>query len=137
MYRLPTFLVGLLSLAILPTVVGCVASLQAEPVYVEASDVPVNVEVYPHTYYEGRTVYLVNDHWYYRDGTRWQYYREEPAPLNRHRTYIQQAPPARRYVVSPPDRTARAVVAPPARRVQRERAHRRDDDTRESRGHER
>jgi hypothetical protein len=40
-------------------------------------------------------------------------------------------------VASPPDRTARAVVAPPARRVQRERAHARHDDTRESRGNER
>ena len=122
MSRPRTVLVTLLGCAMLPALVGCVASLQAEPAYAEVGDVPVNVVVYPHTYYEGRTVYLVNDRWYYRDGPRWQYYREEPAPLIEHRNYIQQAPPAeRRYVASPRERTARAVVAPPARRDRRER----------------
>jgi hypothetical protein len=75
---------------------GCRATAYAdEPVgYVEVSSAPVDVEVYPHTYYGGRQVYYVRDRWMYRDGGRWLYYRQEPPELYRQRTYIQQAPPA-------------------------------------------
>ena len=113
MSRTQIVLVALLSLAAPLSVSGCVATLEAEPAYVEVSNVPSNIEIYPHEYYEGRTVYLVHDNWYYRDGTRWAYYRQEPAPLNRRRMYIQQAPPASR---APPSAARAPVrVAPPAR----------------------
>lgn len=89
-----------------------------------------NVEVYPHEYYDGHVVYLVNDRWYYREGPHWVYYRSEPAPLYERRTVIvhsrptvvreraqvRSAPPAHYY--SAPVRTAppaRRYVAPPAR----------------------
>jgi len=131
MFRTRIVLVALSSLVTLLSFTGCVASLQAEPAYVEVSNVPANIEIYPHEYYEGRTVYLVNDNWYYRDGARWVYYRQEPAPLNQRRMYIQQAPPAsRRYSATPashrePTRAAPAShreptrAAPASRRVQR------------------
>lgn len=93
---------------------GCVARVVPGPAYVEAEYVPADIELYPHTYYEGRVVYLVNDRWYYRHGPGWVYYRSEPRPLYsqrqyyyrqygrspyvyRERPYVQQAPPARRY----------------------------------------
>jgi hypothetical protein len=80
---------------------GCRASVATRPAAYELtySDVPADIEVYPHTYYEGHPVYLYNDRWYYRgDGGRWRYYHTEPAPLYqyRQRNYIQQAPPAPR-----------------------------------------
>jgi hypothetical protein len=74
---------------------GCYARATAEPAFVEAEYAPVQVDVYPHTVYEGRVVYLVNDHWYTRDRGRWVYYRVEPTPLYRQRLVVQQAPPAR------------------------------------------
>ncbi|HEY3593520.1 MAG TPA: hypothetical protein VGL13_06590 [Polyangiaceae bacterium] len=57
---------------------------------------PVDVQTYPHTDYEGRTVYFVNGRSYYSRGSRWYAYRHEPAGLVRQRQYVQQAPPARR-----------------------------------------
>lgn len=80
---------------------GCHATTySAEPVgYVELTAAPFDAELYPHTYYEGRVVYYVNDRWMYLDRGRWAYYQREPPALYRHRTYIQQAPPVypRRY----------------------------------------
>jgi hypothetical protein len=63
---------------------------------VEVSSVPVEIETYPHTEYRGHVVYLVDGRWYYPRGRHWYAYRTEPAPLVRHRSYIQAAPPARR-----------------------------------------
>ena len=64
---------------------------------------PANLEAYPSTEYEGRTVYLVDDRWVYFDGSRWVRYASEPpelesrrATLQRTRPYVQQAPPAMR-----------------------------------------
>jgi len=73
----------------------CYARGHAE--FAEADYTPVHLDVYPHTVYEGRVVYLVNDHWYTRDQGRWVYYRVEPTPLYRQRVVVQQAPlaPAR------------------------------------------
>ncbi len=76
--------------------------VEAEPVEptatVEVTSAPYDIETYPHTVYEGRTVYLYNGGWYYRDGGRWARYREEPGQLReyRQRSYVQQAPPAPR-----------------------------------------
>ncbi|MEP7124987.1 MAG: hypothetical protein ABJE95_28920 [Byssovorax sp.] len=76
---------------------GCYASAGTSTVaYVETSEAPVeiDVETYPHTYYEGRTVYFYQDRWYYQDAGRWSYYRDEPPVLYRQRGFVQQAPPA-------------------------------------------
>jgi hypothetical protein len=83
---------------------GCVATLGTDAEYAEADDVPPDITVYPHTYYEGRDVYLVNDRYYYRGPDQhWVYYRHAPAPLVerrssfvRERPYVQQAPVVRR-----------------------------------------
>ena len=73
---------------------GCYAEADAEPVYVDATVAPVDIEMAPSYYYEGRTVYYVNDHWYARDRGHWVYYRSEPAPLARYRVQVQRAPRA-------------------------------------------
>jgi hypothetical protein len=106
---------------------GCYVHAEPEPVYAttEVTAAPVAVETYPSTVYEGRTVYLYNDRWYYRDGGRWAYYRQEPPTLYRHRHYVQSAPPARRnhppgYAPAPPSPRYQngPSSAPPATRVQ-------------------
>jgi hypothetical protein len=101
---------------------GChgYVTTEPEPVYAttELTSAPVaDIEAYPQVVYEGRPVYLYNNHWYYRNGNRWSYYRNEPPVLERHRRYVQTAPPANRgyeYRRAP----APTYQAPPARRVQ-------------------
>ena len=88
---------------------GCTASVRPPVSYVEVSSAPVDVRSYPHTTYDGRDVYYVNDRWMYNDRGRWAYYREEPATLYRYRRSPQYAPPA----YSTP-RQAPVQVAPPA-----------------------
>ncbi len=101
---------------------GCYAEAGAEPEYVEASAAPIDIEVAPHYEYEGRTVYYVNDHWYARDRGRWVYYRSEPQPLYRQRSYVQAAPrapePRRERREARPRVETRRNEAPRARRVQ-------------------
>src|SRR5437762_12424724 len=70
---------------------GCVARVQPAA-YVDATYVPGDIETYPHTAWEGRVVYLYGDRWYFHDGPRWAYLREEPPYLYRHRTYVVAAP---------------------------------------------
>lgn len=82
----------LLLLAVLATG-GCYAEATTGAV-VTTDYVPARVEVYPHEYYDGHVVYLIDDHWYYHDGAHWVYYRQEPEVLVRRRTVIHQAPPA-------------------------------------------
>jgi hypothetical protein len=95
---------------------GCYAEADAEPVYVDTAMAPVEVEVAPTYYYEGRPVYYVHDHWYARDGARWMYYRTEPAPLARYRLNVQRAPraPERERFSEPrrPEREERREAAP-------------------------
>jgi hypothetical protein len=71
----------------------------AEPVgTVEVTSAPVvNYEAYPHTVYQGRTVYYVNNRWGYPHPGGWSYYRTEPQELVRYRHYVETAPPAPRY----------------------------------------
>jgi hypothetical protein len=71
------------------------APIEPATVEVTADTVPVNIETYPYTEYEGRRVYLWGDRWYYRSGNRWSYYRSEPETLRRYRATRQAAPPAR------------------------------------------
>jgi hypothetical protein len=85
---------------------GCAAPVGPDPVYAEAAYVPSDIASYPHTLYQGQLVYLVNDHWYYRNGSRWVYYQREPDVLVQQRTYIQQAPRAHARSVRVEDRRA-------------------------------
>jgi hypothetical protein len=112
--------VGLLS--------GCVAHVRSEPAYAEAVYVPPDIETYPHTNYDGRVVYLVNDRWYYREGPRWVYYRSEPRPLYTHRRrvyvhheYVNHDRVNGGYYAAPPVNRAPPAYgpqyAPPATRV--------------------
>ena len=73
---------------------GCYADADAEPVYVDATVAPVDVDTAPSYYYDGRTVYYWDNHWYTRDHDHWVYYRTEPEPLARHRVEVQRAPRA-------------------------------------------
>lgn len=67
---------------------GCV--VREQPVEYAEADPGVDVTVYPHDYYEGRTVYWVHDRWYYRDGNHWRYYRSEPGELYRRRHVVRE-----------------------------------------------
>lgn len=95
---------------------GC--TVTTEPAYAEVDTAPPNIETYPSTVYEGQTVYLYNDHWYYRHGDRWAYYRREPEYLTHQRTVVRRpAPPApgRGYYAAPPvERREERREAPPA-----------------------
>ena len=75
-------------------VILAACSVTTEPAYAEVETAPPNIETYPQTVYEGRTVYLVNEHWYYRHGNHWAYYRQEPEYLVRQRSTVRHAPPA-------------------------------------------
>lgn len=59
-------------------------------VYAEEVDTApvINIETYPQTTYEGRTVYYYQDRWYFRNGPRWTYYRREPPALIEHRRHV-------------------------------------------------
>lgn len=125
---------------------GCYAAAEVEPAYVETTYVPAHVHAYPHYYYEGRTVYLIDNRWYYRHANgRWVYYRSEPPVLYRQRMTIRQAPPAPARQVSPaptryrenPPRQAppayyrddgRQVTPPPPRKKKHDDDHDRDRD---------
>lgn len=94
---------------------------------VEVTSAPVvEYRLYPHTVYEGRVVYLIDNRWGYPQGDRWIVYRTEPPPLARYRTTIESAPPApRTYVPATPEaaparpreETRPPTSAPPARRT--------------------
>lgn len=93
---------GAIVLACAAVVGGCSATIvPAEPVYgapsaygptVEATVVPPDIYVYPHTWYGGRNVYLYGGRWYYPYGRGWRVYRTEPAELGRYRTHIERSP---------------------------------------------
>jgi hypothetical protein len=96
-------LVFLLPGALLLPIAACTATVvPVEPVgtyEVTSTAIPMDIEAYPHTYFDGRPVYLYSGRWYYRgDGGRWRFYSPEPQPLfqYRQRNYVQQAPPAPR-----------------------------------------
>jgi hypothetical protein len=67
-----------------------------DTVYVDSA--PASIETYPHYRYAGTDVYYANGRYYRRTGNRWAYYRRAPRELERQRTYVQHAPPARRDV---------------------------------------
>lgn len=119
---------SLIVAALLGTMSGCYAEATGPDVEYEATAPAVDVEVYPHEYYEGHVVYLVGDHWYYRDGPRWVYYRHEPHVLYQRRAVIRRAPVVReRSVVrrAPPAYRAAPVRRAAPARVERHERHER------------
>jgi hypothetical protein len=102
--------------------------------YVSVDYVPDDYAVYPHTYYAGEPVYLIDGRWYARQHSHWVYFRSEPPELfhyrqrvgpaarayprpYRYETQRRSAPPAR--ISAPPARRSAPparVSAPPARR---------------------
>lgn len=71
---------------------GCYASASTRPAYAEAYYEPPRVYAQPHTTYDGRVVYLVDDRWYFHDRGSWFYYTAEPEPLYRQRAVIRDRP---------------------------------------------
>lgn len=72
---------------------GCVLHAHPEPVgYAEVTSAPADIEAYPSVVYDGRPTYLYQNRWYYRNGDRWGYYREEPPVLREHRVRIYGQP---------------------------------------------
>jgi hypothetical protein len=93
----------LLAGAFVAQLVGCGAWTVAatEPVVTITSAPVADIELYPNTIYEGRTVYLYNDRWYYRDGAAWRYYDREP-PALAERRHLHGMPPPYVDVPGPP-----------------------------------
>jgi hypothetical protein len=61
------------------------ARVQAEPIFVEVETAPPAIEYAPQVVYLGHPAYYSQGHWYYRHGSRWAYYRDEPRPLYEYR----------------------------------------------------
>jgi hypothetical protein len=61
-------------------VTGC-ASRESAGGSVELTSAPVGYGSYPQAYYDGRTVYWVNNEWAYQDGGVWFSYGAEPLEL--------------------------------------------------------
>jgi hypothetical protein len=103
---------------------GCVAAVEAEPVYYASGpavvdeqvawvDAPADVETYPCETYGGTTVYLVSGRWYARSPRGWYYYRREPVELGRRRVVYESSPSYSTYYRSSYHPAApRVVVAP-------------------------
>ena len=62
---------------------------------------PDNIASYPHAWYEGRWIYLVDGAWYAPTAEGWVILRDEPTELGRYRRYYEPGPP-RRYAPSAP-----------------------------------
>jgi len=60
----------------------CLASAPAQAqVEIRVFPPPAFVVTASPEYYEGHATYWYQNHWYYRDGSAWRYYNEEPAHL--------------------------------------------------------
>lgn len=72
------------ALVVVVAIAGCAS--RREPVAsVQLTSAPVGYEAYPQAYYDGRTVYWVNNEWAYPEGGVWFAYRSEPFELRRYR----------------------------------------------------
>ena len=71
---------------------GCHAYVEPDVGYATVTSAPVDIETYPSVSYEGRPVYFYGDRWWYRDGRRWTYYRDEPVQLHRERAHVRRVP---------------------------------------------
>ena len=74
---------------------GCAHDYQTAS-YAETTSAPVAIEKSPSVSYEGRPVYLVEDKWYFREGSQWRYFLEEPPPLRKRREQWQRGEVDRR-----------------------------------------
>jgi len=91
--------------ALCAQLVGCAGwTVTATPVgAVTITSAPIaDIELYPSTIYDGRTVYLYNDRWYYRQGDEWRYYPQEPRDLADQRERFRREPPPYVEVPGPP-----------------------------------
>jgi hypothetical protein len=103
-----TALTALSGVAALTALTACEATFTPGPLtatwdvgaewYVEP---PPDISVYPHVWYDGRWVYLVQGSWYAPTAQGWIILRDEPRELGRYRTYYEPGPP-RRYQPSLP-----------------------------------
>jgi len=69
-----------------------VVAYSSGPAVVTATVVPDDIWAYPHVYFGGTYVYLVNGYWYQRTRRGWVVYRREPVELSRERTRIYASP---------------------------------------------
>jgi len=99
-----TSLVGLSTLG----TAGCEATFTPGPVSAAlgASSTwvvqpPHNLSSYPHVWYDGRWIYLVDGAWYAPSTEGWIILRDEPTELGRYRRYYEPGPP-RRYAPTAP-----------------------------------
>jgi len=76
---------SLLSPLLLAGTLAAATGCYVGPGYVEARVAPIVVEGYPYTYYDGRVVYLIGDHWYLRRRDAWVYLGPEPPELREFR----------------------------------------------------
>ena len=103
-----TALAGLMALG----AAGCEATFTPGPLtaswevgatWVEPPD---DITQYPHVWYEGRWIYLVDGFWYAPTPRGWVVLREEPRELGRYREYYESGP-RRRYERTPPSERGR------------------------------
>jgi hypothetical protein len=66
-----------------------------------ATDVPEDITLYPHVWYQGRWIYLVDGLWYAPTSRGWIVLREEPPDLSRYRRYY-EPDASRRYAPTAP-----------------------------------
>jgi hypothetical protein len=66
--------------------------------------VPYDIATYPHVWYEGTWIYLVDGSWYAPTLNGWVVLREEPRELGRYRRYYEPAPSRRRAPTVPEER---------------------------------
>jgi hypothetical protein len=102
-----TSLAGLLALS----ATGCEATFTPGPVSatfgaasVWTVEPPDNIAVYPHVWYEGRWIYLVDGAWYAPTPQGWIILRDEPPDLGRYRRYYEPEQPRRYAPTAPTER---------------------------------
>jgi hypothetical protein len=76
-----------------PVCVGGYSAVFATP--------PADVYLYPRASFAGRNAFWVHDRWFYDGPQGWVIFRQEPPPLQRFRSFVQQAPPAPRSPAAP------------------------------------
>jgi hypothetical protein len=69
--------------------------------YAEVTSAPVRIDKYPSAMYKGRPTYLFEGKWYFRDGSQWRYFLEEPPPLRQARERIERGEYERPRAVPP------------------------------------
>jgi len=65
-------------------------AFEREGLLVRAEVVPPDIWAYPHVYFGGTYVYLVDGLWYYPTPSGWMIFRREPVELSRERTRMGQ-----------------------------------------------